>query len=203
MDMKMTFDCDRTCKRYQECKFSPVFLAIGRAYVHSHTTTVNVEFRDRQALYTALAELRANVIGDGRHALYSSNETGFAFQLPGWTYPIIAKKDGSLAFDTDNGRWGNESDIQTLTGAYAIEAARNAANAQGWVSQDQVDGSLLVYHPDGGTMTVKRDGTVDSNGFIGTSCDAAAVIESAIGATRETSHKAEYFAEHAKIQETE
>ena len=200
----LTFDCSRTCPQVSraQCKFSPVFAPIGPSIVNSHTTSVYIEFRSKDALQAAVEKLGGSVLGEGTYSLFSSRHTGFAFKLPGWTYPIIAGKDGALHYDSYNGQWGNESDVRLLTGQYAIEAARQAALAQGWVAQDNSDG-LLIYHPTGGTIQVKADGTVESSGFVGQGCDAATVIEQALGGESVRTNKAEYFAERAVIRTQE
>jgi hypothetical protein len=203
MTPTLHFHCDRTCKRFQECRFSPLHLAIGRTYVHSHTTRCQVEFKNRHALRAAVEAMQGEILGEGIHPLFSSQEAGFGFRLPGWNYPLIAKANGELAYDHYNGAWGKSSDIQTLIGKYAIEAARQAATEQGWMSDIQTDGSLIVYHPAGGTMTVAADGTVDAQGFTGQGCDAAQVIETAIGKESIRTNKSEYFAEHAVLQTRE
>lgn len=198
----LQFDCSRTCPQVKRglCQFSPIFAPIGSSVVNSHTTTVHVEFKSREALIAAAEKLNMRVLGEGTHSLYSSKHTGFALHFPNWNYPVIAGKDGNLHYDTYNGVWGNEADVRRLTSQYAIEAARQAALAQGWVSQDQADGSLLIYHPESGTMTVRPDGTVESSGFVGQGCDAARVIEEALGSESTRSNKAEYFSEKALIQ---
>lgn len=200
----LQFDCQRTCPqvRRAQCKFSPVFAGIGRQTVNSHTTTVHIEFKNPDALQAAVERLGGTCLGVKEHALYSSKHAGFGFHLPGWEYPIIAGKDGSLHYDTYQDSWGNEADIRVLTGQYAIEAARQAASLQGWVSQETAEG-LMIYHPTGGNMLVRQDGTVESSGFTGSGCDAATVIEQALGSESVRSNKAEYFVERALIQTRE
>ncbi len=197
----MIFNCPRTCPIVSRasCKFASLTLALGSTRANSHTTTVEIEFKNHDALSVAVNKLGGRVIGHGTHALYETKHTGFAVQLPNWELPVIAGADSQLHYDTYNGAWGNESDIAKLTSAYAIETARHAAAAQGWVSQDQSDGSLLIYHPTGGTMTVNANGTVESAGFTGSACDAASAIESALGQTLERTNKNEYFAERVKV----
>lgn len=194
------FDCGRTCVRGHECKFAPITRAIGRTYVHSHTTKVAIEIRSREALAAAVLAMGGSVLGYGTHKLYSSTETGFAVQLPGWRYPVIAKDVGGLAYDNYNGSWGNAADLTKLTGRYAIEAARAAANGQGWMSQDAADGGLVVFHPSGGMMSVSPAGVVDATGFTGTACaEAGAIIEGALGKNLETNLKPAFFEERARI----
>ena len=87
-----------------------------------------------------------------------------------------------------------------LVGDYTIETARNAANAQTWPVVDNSDGSIIIYHPSGGTLTVNRDGTVDANGFVGSGCTVASIIENTLGTTRETTFKPEFYALRERLR---
>jgi len=167
----------------------------------SHTVTVKIELNDTDALAAAVAQMGGTCLGQGTHKLYSYNSaTGFGFRLPGWHYPLVLKADNTLAFDNFRGHWGNVKDLDTLKAHYATARAQVAAEAQGWATERQQDGSLMIYHPDGGTMTVYGDGTVDCNGFVGQGCDAAAMIENAIGTQIERNNKAEYFEQEVHIR---
>lgn len=160
----------------------------------SHTVTVKVQIKDKGPLAAAVEAMGGHVIGDGTHNLYDGNaETGFGFKLKGWRYPIILKEDGTMSYDDFGGRWGNTDDIRRLTAKYAIEAARHAANEQGWNSEDQHDGSLKIEHPTGAYMTVQADGTVEAFGFIGSACDVTSVIEEAMGTPGTKARKPAYY----------
>ena len=166
----------------------------------SHTVKINVEFQDRAVLAAAVTAMGGRVLGEGRHNLYGGQfEVGLGFTLPNWRFPLVLKADNSLAFDDYRGSWGNRADITKLTGLYAVQKARAAATAQGWMSEIQANGTLLIYHPDGGSMTVKLDGSVDCDGFVGQGCNAATVIENSIGRTEERNDKPEFFSESANI----
>lgn len=195
------FACQRLCTPGHACKFQPVLQAIGaRQIITSHTVTVSIQIRDKGPLGAAVLAMGGTVIGDGIHKLYSGNrEEGFGFKLPGWRYPLILKSDNTLAYDDFGGHWGNTADIATLTARYAIEAARQAADQQGWNAEDQADGSLKISLPTGAYMTVARDGTVDAVGFIGNACDVTSVIEEAMGTPQDRSFKPEYT-EHGGLR---
>ena len=168
----------------------------------SHTVKVSVEFKDRTSLAAAVVAMGGTVQGEGVHKLYSSQERGFGFSLPNWKFPLILRHDdNSLAFDDYHGSWGNVADLVTLRETYTIEVARQAATNNGWISEVQPAGELLIYYPDGGTFTVFKDGTVDANGFTGVGCDVAAKIENALGAVTDRSNKVEYHAERATVLE--
>jgi hypothetical protein len=165
----------------------------------SHTVNVKIEFRDRAALAAAVAALGGKVLGEGSYKLFSSTEGGLGIQLPGWKYPLIVKASGELAFDDYKGSWGNRADIEKLRAEYALEAARQAAEAQGWYCERQ-DDRLLIYHPEG-LITVSADGVVDASGFQGKSCTKATEpIELALGARRQQIIKKEYLHENANVQ---
>ena len=197
------FSCGRTCRPFTPCRFTALFEAAGiETAVVSHTTTVKARFRAGAAFDAAILALGGQVLGDGTFELYQTSETGYGFRLPGWNFPLVLKPNGSMAFDDFEGRWGNRADLKRLEGLYTIEAAKVAADGQGWINERQDDGSLLVHHPSGGTMTVYPDGRVDNNGFVGQGCDDASVIESAIGTEISRSNKCEYFSEYATIKAT-
>jgi hypothetical protein len=158
---------------------------------------------DPRALKAAVEAMGGQFLGEGQYKLYSSSEIGLGFRLPGWTYPCICRSDGTLAYDDYNGAWGNVNDLQRLKGAYAIEAARLAAQDLGWYTELHGD-ELVIHHPDGGTLTVSPNGTVDAACFLGRDCaSAAAPIEAALGRKVDTTLKPEYFQERAKITQTD
>lgn len=167
----------------------------------SHTVRVQIALRNRSALATAVSALGGQVLGDGEHRLYSSREVGFAVKLPGWRYPIVVREDSTLAYDDYHGAWGNPRDLERLKGRYAIEAARAEADRLGWYCEEQGE-FLIIYHPDGGTLTVGMGGEVDASGFLGAACDAASSpLEAAMGRRLEATTKPERWQERARVQE--
>jgi hypothetical protein len=166
----------------------------------SHTVTIQIEFRNREALTQAVQRLGWRVLGEGSYELFSSTEAGLGIQIPGWRYPIVIKGDGTIALDDYNGQWGNRADIEKLRAEYALEAARLAAEAQGWYCE-RLEKKLIIYHPDGGTIAVDASGSVDASGFMGTSCaKATEPIEAALGQRREQALKKEYLQENANVR---
>lgn len=167
----------------------------------SHTVTCEIEIRDPEAFRAAALALGAELLGEGAHQLFEHGrkaEHGFGIKFPGWLYPVVLTPAG-LRFDDFGGRWGNPADITRLTERYAIEAARNAATAQGWMSEETTEG-LLIYHPDGGTITVTSKGGVDAACFEGRDCaSATAPIEAAIGRVTESTAKPEMLHKRARL----
>lgn len=170
----MSFDCDRTCPLHElvdVCRFSKVFAKLGPSVVTSHTTTIKSEFKDHDILAGAVRGMGGKVLGMGTHKLYSESKTGFGFTIPGWSYPIIAEANGSLAFDNFNNRWGDVADLERLKDEYVISTAEMAAISQGWAVQRE-GSSLTIFHPTGGHMVVGANGA-EAFGFVGGSCHDA------------------------------
>ena len=80
----------------------------------SHTTKINVEFKDKDSLGKAVLAIGGKVLGDGVHHLFSGNVQGWGFNLPGWRYPLILGVDGALFYDNYNGVWGESYKIDIL-----------------------------------------------------------------------------------------
>jgi hypothetical protein len=169
----------------------------------SHTVTVKIQFKDPDALARAVTALNGRYLGQGTHALFSSQETGLGFHLPGWTYPCVSLEDGECRFDDYHGKWGNRADLDQLRAVYAAEVAKNVCHQQGWMYEQQPDGALLIYHPDGGTLTVAAGGSIDACNFTGPSCAAAtAPIEEALGVRTDQARKIEYNQTQQTVGET-
>jgi hypothetical protein len=166
----------------------------------SHTVKIQVEFRDEKSLGAAVVALGGEVLGDGVHRLYGGAVTGLGFRLPGWSYPLVLGAMGELSFDDYGGCWGNRADLDRLRGEYALAVAEGVAQAQGWYCE-RVQGELVIYHPDGGTLRVSSEGVVDTSGFTGSSCAVASEpIEVALGRVELESRKVEYYHEVAGIK---
>ncbi|MBI4090864.1 MAG: hypothetical protein HY422_02470 [Candidatus Komeilibacteria bacterium] len=193
----------------------------------SHVTKVDIEIRDLDAMKAACEKRGLQLRRDQKTYRWWGHSVGdypipagmtaadlgkcsHAIHLNDASYEIglVAQTDGSYRMVYDFYGQANllaavgGQKCDGLVGDYTIEAARNAAMAQGWMTQDNSDSTLTIFHPDGGSMTVNRDGTVDSNGFIGSGCSVAGIIENAIGKPRETAYKPEYFADRAKIRQS-
>lgn len=175
----------------------------------SHTVTAKVKFTFPGAnkdapLAKAVVKAGGKLLGLGKHKLFAGSVDGFGFTLPEWRYPLVLTPGGELKFDDYNGSWGNRKDIEKITSIYGIEAAREAANTLGWQVQDQPNGSIQVFHPSGGMVTVGVGGEVDATGFVGISCEKATEpLVAAMGGKDLEQRKAEYFVEHANVQQTD
>lgn len=132
----------------------------------------------------------------------------YALSIPGnpraYEVGVMGMGDGtySLLWDFWNGGYGLQAAIgndgHRLVTEYTLEAAQEAAQAQGWYTEREAE-SLKIYHPDG-MITVDASGQVDASGFRGQSCDqACSPIESALGVTKERTNKLEYMQYDQKL----
>lgn len=228
--MKYGLKCGRTCPYMQACIFQTIFDALGSGTVLSHVADVDVKIRDLDALKTACEKrglqlrlgqktykwygrhvgdypmpegLTEKDLGKCTHAIHLNKE---AYEIG-----LLAQSDGSyrMLWDFWSGGYGLQNavgkDCRDLIGDYTIEAARNAASAQQWLTEDNKDGSLTIFHPSGGKITVNRFGKVDLEGFVGTGCATAGyTIEQALGTVSSTEYKSEYWSEtdYARLRES-
>ena len=177
------FTCPRTCPLFGDktCRFQTVFDHLGPAQVMSHTVKIKVAFTDPAALQSGVESMGGTWLGMGTHSLYSGDRGGYGFTLPGWNYPLVLDwpalselkaGKGELFYDDYGGKWGNVADLEKLTSAYAVGVAEQAAIAQGWQCEHNEEG-LVIYHPSGGTLTVRGTGVMDAAGFAGKGCHEA------------------------------
>jgi hypothetical protein len=151
--------------------------------VNSHTTKIRVEYTDREQLSLAVRAMGGKVLGMGSHQQYKGYDpttggrvdnkiTGFGFELPGWRYPVVLDSAGELHYDDYSGSWGNVADLVRLKAEYTFAATERAAVELGWTTERTVQG-LTVNHPQGGVLTVSKDGICETTGFQGAGCHEA------------------------------
>lgn len=171
----------------------------------SHTTTVDIKFKNKEAVVKAATLLNATILGEGTHRLFSSNETGLALKLPSWHYPMVIHQDGTVAFDNYNGAWGNIKDLDRFKELYATEAVKAQCDVEGWYyEQNPQTLELTIHHPDGGIINVSPQGTVEASNFVGSACDTAtAKLEEVIGTRLESVRKPDYNLTQLKVNEVE
>lgn len=158
----------------------------------SHTVTVKVELKNREALSFSIGKMGGKILGKGTHRLFQGNVEGFGFRLNGWSYPLVLKADGDLAYDDYSGHWGNVKDLEKLKGLYTMTCAEMKARELGWYTEVSPE-EITIYHPSGGVIKVTASGVVDAEGFIGSSCSSATgQLEAALGSRLSETQKAEY-----------
>jgi len=178
----------------------PIFRHIGPVVVNSETARIKVEYDDPGALECAVKSLGGTWIGMGKHDLFSSEETGFGFKLPKWRYPIVLSVGGELHYDDYHGSWGNVQDLEKLKGQYAIALAETQAQNLGWLTERTIEGQLTIFHPNGGTINIQSDGSIERCGVNGSGCHQDLAD---LGLQLEDVHaKPEYGAVAASVQRT-
>jgi hypothetical protein len=170
-----SFGCDRTCPAHRThwCRFNALFRRLGSARVHSHTVKIKVAYTDVDLLKKSCDSLGWKWLGLKDHSLFDGNYTGHGFKPEGWEFPaIFDAATCELRADTFNGQWGDDRKLDLLKSEYAMQTAINAAIDLGWQSE-RTDAGLVVYHPDGGQLTISKEGICETTGFIGAGCHAA------------------------------
>jgi hypothetical protein len=181
------------------CRFMPVLRTLGIATVYSHTVRVKVDYRDPDQLRAAVEAMGGAWIGQGTHQLFAGQSaTGHGFTLPGWNFPLVLDSAGELHFDDFSGSWGDTKHLEQLKTEYAFVKTEREAQLLGWQTE-RTDNGLLVYHPDGGLLTVSREMVCETTGFVGTGCHDARL---ALGLAADGSpvNKVEHDQAAARIQ---
>ena len=86
----------------------------------------------------------------GTARLYSGEAAGLVVRLPGWTYPVVFDPaTGEAKYDNFNGCWGEQTELDRLLQAYAVERVRAEARRAGQTVTEQrlPDGAVkLTVH---------------------------------------------------------
>jgi len=109
----------------------------------SHTMNIQLEIKDIDTLLSACERLNLRVEKNGKHQLFASEEEGVAVYLPGWSYPVVFKQDGSVAYDNYNGEWGNIEELHKLTAWYGFFKAKAEAQIQGYSTYENLDDEVI------------------------------------------------------------
>ncbi len=97
----------------------------------SHTASVQVHFRDREALADACREL-GFTLEHGSVTFYDQQtHSGDVIRLPGWQYPIVFETPETVRMDHYEGRWGDIAHFHRLKQAYAVHASIRAVERTG------------------------------------------------------------------------
>jgi len=114
----------------------------------SHIATVQTEVKSLRALKAACQRLKLRPPKQGTHRLFGGQTaTGYAVQLPGWRYPAVFDlKTKQVHFDNFGGCWGDEQELDRLKQAYAVCAAKEQAEKQGYrvTEHRSADGSIQL-----------------------------------------------------------
>lgn len=97
----------------------------------SHTASVQVHFRDPEALADACREL-GFPLGHGSVTFYDTQTyCGDLIHLPGWQYPIVVETPETVRMDHYEGRWGDIAHFYRLKHNYAVHASIRAVQRTG------------------------------------------------------------------------
>ena len=121
----------------------------------SHIVVIRTEIRDPAALAEACRRLGLPEAVQGTAKLYGGEATGLIVHLPGWRYPaVIDVGTAEIRYDNYGGTWGQQSELDRLLQAYAVEKARIEARKAGHSVTEQTlsDGAVkLTVHVGGQT----------------------------------------------------
>ena len=119
----------------------------------SHLVTIQTEIRDPVALASACRRLGLEQPVQGEADIFVEKARGWTVKLPGWTYPVVVDTDArKIHYDNYQGAWGEQSQLDRLLQAYAVEKAKLEARRAGHgVTETQLsDGSIKVTIQTGG-----------------------------------------------------
>ncbi|MDB5336019.1 MAG: hypothetical protein JWN70_1638 [Planctomycetaceae bacterium] len=113
----------------------------------SHIVTIQTQVRDPESISHACRRLHLPEPEFATVTLFSTTATGWAVQLPEWTYPVVCDvEQGQLQYDNFGGRWGAQHHLDRFLQVYAVERAKLEARKQGYSATEQAlaDGSIKV-----------------------------------------------------------
>src|SRR5687768_3868284 len=118
----------------------------------SHIVTIKTRVHDPAAIAAACVRLGLAAPVEGTARLYGGDVTGLLVQLPGWLYPaVVDTASGAVRFDTFEGRWGEQAQLDHFLQMYAVERAKTEARAKGYTVTEQAlqDGSIRLQLTEG------------------------------------------------------
>jgi len=113
----------------------------------SHIVTLHAKTRDVSAIAAACNRLSLAAPVHGVAKLFSGEVRGVIVQFPGWEYPaVIDTADGSVKYDTYEGKWGDPREWDRFRQAYSVEKTKFEARKRGHAVSEQLlqDGSIRV-----------------------------------------------------------
>jgi hypothetical protein len=120
---------------------------LGGTQRMSHLVTIQTKVHDLVAITAACQRLGLAPPVEGTAELFSGPATGLLVQLPGWQYPaVIDALTGTVRYDTYEGRWGEQVQLDKLLQMYAVEKTKLEAKKRGHQVSEQTlqDGSICV-----------------------------------------------------------
>jgi hypothetical protein len=115
--------------------------------------SIKTEILDPTALAAACRRLGLSEPVQGTARLFASEVEGLIVKLPDWRYPVVIDTDThQVQYDNYGGQWGNQSELDRLLQAYAVEKAKIEARRAGYTVTEQPlsDGSIKLTIQTGG-----------------------------------------------------
>ncbi len=119
----------------------------------SHIVIIKTEIRDPMALSAACRRLGLPEPVRGTARLFASEAEGLIVNLPDWRYPVVIDTDArQVHYDNYSGQWGNQSELDRLLQAYAVENVKIESRRGGYTITEQPlsDGSIKLTIQTGG-----------------------------------------------------
>ena len=113
----------------------------------SHIVTIRTQVRDPVAVAAACERLKLLAPAEGEAQLFATAARGTIVQLPEWRYPLVCDTaTGELHYDTFEGCWGDQKQLDRFLQAYAVEKAKLEARKQGLsvIEELQPSGSIRL-----------------------------------------------------------
>jgi hypothetical protein len=113
----------------------------------SHIVKIATQLKDAEAVRAACRRLGLEEPTQGKFRVFTTDVTGLAVKLPGWTFPVVCQPDtGQVQYDNYGGSWGQPAELDKFLQAYATEKAKLEARKKGYsVSEQQLkDGSIKL-----------------------------------------------------------
>lgn len=106
----------------------------------SHTTELEVDFKDSAALKAAVEEVGGTWLGAAQVKLYDGTvvDAEAAFKLPAWQYPV-ALQGGRLHYDNYGGEWGPQATLDKVRQNYTRGVTVKTLKAKGYRVTEHVE----------------------------------------------------------------
>ncbi len=88
----------------------------------SHVATLNTLVKDF-SLVAQIAQAKGWAFDStiAERTIYTSQRTGAALKLTGWTYPVVLAEDGTVYYDHYHGVWGNPDLFTEFCHEYVVQ----------------------------------------------------------------------------------
>lgn len=99
----------------------------------SHTVSVTTAVTNEAHLRAAAAAVQAEILGVGRHQVYSSQHTGFGVKLRDWRHPVVFDFNAkTVKYDNYGGSWGDIARFDELTQQYNAAVTEEQMRLEGF-----------------------------------------------------------------------